>query len=146
MTFNIAGAWAGRGNRTGRVARNVYYLGWLGGAELAKAMRASLTVVVPSTYYEGLPMVVLEAMGLGVPVVASGHGGLPEVVRDGFNGRLFRPGDAKDLGRTLRELRSAPESTRRLGETAIRDAQSEFSQARFFQRIVSVYERAIWGR
>lgn len=54
-------------------------------------------------------MVIQEAYGCKIPVVASRLGALPEKVRDGETGRLFAPGDSADLARVLRELIEQPE-------------------------------------
>lgn len=65
-------------------------------------------LVVPSTWYENTPFVVLEAFAAGVPVIASDLGGLKEVVRDGENGLLFRAGDAMSLRATIERLAAEP--------------------------------------
>jgi len=54
-------------------------------------------VAIPSTVSEGLPMVALEAMRLGVPVIGANVGGIPEIVREGVNGFLFPPRNAVAL-------------------------------------------------
>jgi glycosyltransferase involved in cell wall biosynthesis len=54
-------------------------------------------LVLPSLFGEGLPMVVLEAMSAGVPVVATRVDGVPEVIRDGIDGVIATPGSAHDL-------------------------------------------------
>jgi GT2 family glycosyltransferase len=61
-------------------------------------------LVVPSIWEENAPLTVHEAFQARLPVVASGHGGLAELVRDGLDGLLFRPGDAHDLARAMRRL------------------------------------------
>ena len=61
-------------------------------------------VVIPSTVSEGLPMVALEAMQLGVPVIGSNVGGIPEIVRDGVNGFLFPPRNAVALADCVQRL------------------------------------------
>ncbi len=71
---------------------------------------ASLDVlVVPSVWPENSPLVIHEAFLAGLPVVASRIGGIPELVNDGVNGLLFRPGDAEDLGRALARLAREPD-------------------------------------
>jgi glycosyltransferase involved in cell wall biosynthesis len=73
------------------------------------ALRQLDCLVVPSIWYENSPMVIQEAYGCKIPVVASRLGALPEKVRDGETGRLFAPGDSADLARVLRELIEQPE-------------------------------------
>lgn len=60
--------------------------------------------VLPSLYGEGLPMVVLEAMANAVPVVAAHVEGIPEAVRDGVDGLIFKPADPHDLAEKLASL------------------------------------------
>ena len=57
--------------------------------------------VLPSLFGEGLPMVVLEAMAAGVPVVATRVPGVPEAIRHGQDGVLVDPGDADDLAQAI---------------------------------------------
>jgi glycosyltransferase involved in cell wall biosynthesis/GT2 family glycosyltransferase len=69
------------------------------------AVLAGLDVLVaPSLWEENAPLVVAEAFQAGLPVIASGHGGLAEAVRDGVDGLHVRPGDAPDLARAMRRL------------------------------------------
>ena len=57
--------------------------------------------VLPSLFGEGLPMVVLEAMAAGVPVVATEVAGMPEAIRHGRDGLIVPPGDAEQLARAI---------------------------------------------
>ena len=71
-------------------------------------------MVVPSIY-EGMPLVILEAMAAGLPVVASRVSGIPEVVRDGDSGWLVTPQDIGELVWALQEGLEDPEEARRRG-------------------------------
>lgn len=77
-------------------------------AGLAAALASIDALVVPSTWHENAPFVVLEARAAGLPVLASRFGGLQEVVRDEVDGELFAPGDAADLARRLQRLCDEP--------------------------------------
>lgn len=65
-------------------------------------------LVVPSTWYENTPFVVLEAFAAGVPCIASDLGGLSEIVRDGENGLLFPAGNAKALAEAIKRIVTEP--------------------------------------
>jgi glycosyltransferase involved in cell wall biosynthesis len=77
--------------------------------DLAAALGAIDVLVVPSTWHENAPFVVLEARAAGLPVLASRFGGLQEVVRDGVDGELFAAGDAADLAIRMQRLVDEPE-------------------------------------
>lgn len=84
-------------------------------AEIAPYMAAFDLLVVPSTRHESLPLVVLEAMGAGIPVVASRLAGLPEAVVDGVGGYTFSPGDHRALAEILDRLAEDRNLVKRLG-------------------------------
>jgi glycosyltransferase involved in cell wall biosynthesis len=95
------------------ISDRVYFAGQRSQVETLTLMAACDLFVLNSTY-EGLPHVVLEAMSLGLPVVATAVGGTPELVQDGKNGRLIAPQDDDALHVVLSELLSAPLERQRL--------------------------------
>jgi glycosyltransferase involved in cell wall biosynthesis len=89
--------------RGSSVAQGVTFLGRLSEATtLAKIAEADL-LVLPS-FMEGLPIVLMEAMALGIPVVAPRVAGVPELVQDGVEGLLFTPSDWSDLADKMETL------------------------------------------
>lgn len=70
--------------------------------EVRKRMLAARALVLPSRWHEGLPMVLIEALSCGLPVLVSDHGAMPEVAGDA--GLTFAPGDGPDLANALRLL------------------------------------------
>ena len=99
-------------------------------------------LVVPS-FTEGAPLVVLEAMAAGVPVVASAVGGIPDQVRHGREGLLVPPGDPAALGDALLGLLRDPPRARRLGEAGRRRAASRFGHEAMVRQIEAVYDDAL---
>ncbi len=95
----------------------VYFAGQRDRSETLALMAACDFLVLNSTY-EGMPHVALEAMALGLPVVATAVGGTPEVVRDGRNGLLIPSSDEEALGRAMARLYSDRELYRRLAAGA----------------------------
>jgi glycosyltransferase involved in cell wall biosynthesis len=94
-----------------RVARHphIRFAGALDHRHVGAALRQMDCLVVPSLWYENSPQVIQEAYGVGIPVVASRLGALPEKVDDGKSGWLFKAGDSADLARVLRGLIQQPE-------------------------------------
>jgi len=97
-----------------RVGDRVDFLGTRSAAQVRDLLAAARALVVPSTY-EGMPLVVLEAMEAGVPVVASRVSGIPEVVVDGETGWLVPPEDPQALAAALREVLADPAEAARRG-------------------------------
>ena len=74
--------------------------------------------VLPSIEGEGMPNVLLEAMALGLPVVATGSGGVPSLVEDGYNGYLVPMRDLEELSESIRELHENPQLRSEMGDNA----------------------------
>jgi glycosyltransferase involved in cell wall biosynthesis len=100
-------------------------------------------VVVPSTRPDPLPNAALEAAAAGCCVVASRHGGLPEIVRDGETGLLVAPGDPVDLAGALRRLADDPDLGRRLGSAARADVSRRFAPARLLAGVQALYDELL---
>ena len=99
--------------------------------EIAALLASTDVLVAPSVptregRREGIPVVLMEAMASGLPVVASRLSGIPEIVRDGENGRLFPAGDATALADALGELAADPALRQRLGLAARATVLLEF--------------------
>ncbi len=78
----------------------VTFLGYRNQEGVAEILAESAALVVPS-FVEGIPVVLMEAMASGIPVVASGITGIPELVEDGVSGRLVPPSDEEALAKAL---------------------------------------------
>jgi glycosyltransferase involved in cell wall biosynthesis len=78
-----------------------------------RCRRSPCVFVLPSRY-EGFGVVLLEAMRLGLPIVATRAGGIPEVVRDGVDGLLVPPGDPRALAEAIARVLSEPDLRDRL--------------------------------
>ncbi|MFW5642163.1 MAG: glycosyltransferase [Roseicyclus sp.] len=105
---------AGRG-----LGSAIRFHGILDPAGVAAVLGDARMLAVPS-FSEGLPVVIMEAMASGLPVVASAVDGIPELVRDGETGTLVPPGDAEALAGAILALLADPAAARRLGEAGRR--------------------------
>jgi glycosyltransferase involved in cell wall biosynthesis len=120
------------------IAERVTLLGFV--ADGAAVCDAADIVAVPSTWPDPLPTVVLEAMRSGCAVVASGSGGVPEMIEDGISGVLCRPGDPLGLAQAITSLLAHPERMRELGERARERVASQFSIERMVAGVEAVYQ------
>lgn len=100
-------------------------------------------LVLPSRAYENQPLAILEGMAAGVPVVASAHSGIPELVEHETNGLLVAPGDAGALADALRRLLDDPATAAELGRAGRRRAQAMFSPRAHLDRLNDLYREAI---
>jgi glycosyltransferase involved in cell wall biosynthesis len=91
---------AERAQRDSRIS----FHGFVSLDHLIKLLRSVDAVVVPSICYENSPTVIYESYLVGVPVIASNIGGIPELVVEGQTGLLVVPGDEQDLARAMRQL------------------------------------------
>jgi glycosyltransferase involved in cell wall biosynthesis len=85
-------------------------------SEVVSRMRSYDAIVVPSRWLETGPLVVLEAFAAKVPVLGARLGGIQELVRDGIDGCLFQPDDAKSLAALFEELLNEPQRLRTFAE------------------------------
>ena len=69
-----------------------------------KLMKEATCLLFPSMWFEGMPMVILEGLATGLPIIASDMGSMPELVKHGENGLLFEPGDTESLAKAAARL------------------------------------------
>jgi glycosyltransferase involved in cell wall biosynthesis len=84
------------------IETHVHFLGHVN--DTVSLYQASDVVVLPSIWSEPFGKVVIEAMACGTPVVASRVGGIPEILSEAFEGRLFEPRNVSDLAKTLTQV------------------------------------------
>lgn len=107
-----------------------------------RLMLSAAVVAVPSRWYENQPMVVLEAMARGLPVVGSALGGLPELIEPGATGALVPANDPAALSAALAPFVADPAHGMSMRARARAHIVSEFSPERHLERIDSAYREA----
>lgn len=116
----------------------VVFPGTVYGRKKEEAFLEADIFVLPS-YSEGIPLSMLEAMSYGLPVVVSGVGGIPEVVRDGQEGRIIKAGDVDGLCRALCDLIESGEYRRRMGAAARRRIAAHHTVEIYMQQLQDLY-------
>ncbi|MEX0833886.1 MAG: glycosyltransferase [Actinomycetota bacterium] len=122
--------------------RNVVLAGYRPSA--SRLMRAFDVFALPSLF-EGMPLSLLEAMALGLPVVSTVAGGVPEVIGDGDDGILVPVRDSARLAAALSELLGDPDRRESLGKSASVRAEA-FGIAEMVRRTEYVYREALGQR
>lgn len=110
--------------------------------DVPRILKAS-DIFVLSSRWEGLPLVVIEAMLAGLPVIATCVGGLPELVKDGVTGILVPPRDPTALHHALGQLLSDEKLCQRLGIAGQRRALERFTVERLIAQVRDLYHRAL---
>ena len=126
--------------RTLDLPGNILRKGNLDPGDLENLYLASRFLVFCSKSYEGFPMVFLEAMKYGIPVIAPRLGAFPEIIEDGVNGLLFEPGNADDLAAKIQTLWHDPERSTRMGATGNLRLREKYSPERYYTELMKIYE------
>jgi glycosyltransferase involved in cell wall biosynthesis len=112
-------------------------------AECMDLMSRALAVVLPSQWEETFGLAAVEAMAAGAIPVASAHGSFPELIGDGTDGVLFRPGDPAALGRALAGLEDDPGGCAALSAHARQTYEKRFSKECNLRQLEEIYRYAI---
>ena len=118
---------------------------WMPAEVLLEAMASSAALVMPSRISgkgdrDGIPNVILEAMAVGRPVVATRVSGIPEAVQDGVTGILTPPDDPAALTDALERIIADRSTAARMGDAARKFAEEEFGLARSSARLAALFK------
>ena len=126
------------------LSRVVAFEGNLDQDRLRAVYRESDTFVL-SSFAEGLPVVLMEAMAMEIPCIATWIAGVPELIRDGVDGLLVAPGDAASLARAIVRLMSDAALQRRLGQSGRQRILEGYDVAANVRRLGEVFSRRLAG-
>jgi glycosyltransferase involved in cell wall biosynthesis len=136
------GQLAAQAERLG-VADRIHFPGW---RMAAREIIGSLDVLAVPSRSEGMPLVTLEAMSAGVPVVGTIAGGIPEQIDDGYTGLLTPSGDPRALAAACVALLRDPTRARCMGEAGRVRATSQFGHERMVSTIEALYADVLQRR
>jgi colanic acid/amylovoran biosynthesis glycosyltransferase len=126
------------------IADHVEFLGAVAHTDVDELLRRS-DIFCLASFAEGVPIVLMEAMAMELPVIASRVMGIPELIEDRVSGRLVAPGSLSDLTDVLSQLVEDPEHRRQLGEAARRQVGSKFELRANATRLRRIYEELLDG-
>jgi glycosyltransferase involved in cell wall biosynthesis len=117
---------------------------WTGFTQDVPAELAKMDLfVLPSLFGEGLPMVILEAMAAGVPIVATRVEGVPEAIRDGIEGLVANPNDPADLARAIARFVRGQADWSHFRIAAHQRQADRFSDHSMAAGVADVYQRVL---
>jgi len=106
----------------------------------ATGLCAGFDIAVLASLREGFPNAILEAMGAGVPVVATAVGGVPELIQDGLTGYLVQPGDAEALAQRITFALQDRTARRSIAERGRRFVMNSFGAQKMVEAVQGLYD------
>lgn len=125
---------------------NVAFKGHVDSGSVLKHMQAAQALILPSLWYEGFPMALVEAFSCSLPVLASDIGSLAEIVDPGRTGLLFPPNDAERMANTIRAFLASPEQAARMGRQARHEFETQYCPTQNLPRLLEIYDEALKRR
>lgn len=119
----------------------VTYEGWIAGQKKIDCLNWEDVYILPS-YNEGLPIAILEAMAYSHPVISTPVGGIPEVIKDGVNGKLVKPGDVNGIADAIRYYIEHNDRIPLEGKNAF-EVVKDFFPEKVFYDLSTIYKRLI---
>jgi glycosyltransferase involved in cell wall biosynthesis len=127
-------------------ARNVTFLGTVAPNLAVEEISRAKLVIIPSTGFEGFPLVLLDALAWGTPCAVSNLGSLPTIVEHGGNGLVFEPGDFRAISKLIRLVWRDTEQLKRLSVGARKTFAEQYTEEINHRRLMDIYSAAIGGR
>lgn len=116
----------------------VEILGYIETEEKVKVIVSSDIYVLPS-YSEGLPVTILEAMAAGLPIISTPVGSIPEVIEEGVNGYLIKPGDYYGLAEKILILAKDAHLRQTMGKKNVEKIKTQYNEKIVMQKLKDVY-------
>jgi glycosyltransferase involved in cell wall biosynthesis len=122
------------------LAAQVTFTGWVDRTQAADLTATADVLVLPS-FHEGLPLVILEALGAGTPVICTPVGSIPEVLGDEATALFVQPGNSQEIAVALRRLIDDPALGTALAAAGRRLYDQEFTMDAFVGRVAALYRQ-----
>lgn len=122
---------------------NVTFCGLLSRENVRQEMRCASALIMPSIWYEGFPMTIVEAYSSSLPVITSKLGSMAEIITHGENGLHFNPGDSVDLANTVWSAFSKIEALEKMGKSARKTYEALYTPKKNLELLEGIYASAI---
>jgi glycosyltransferase involved in cell wall biosynthesis len=126
-----------------RTNPNIRCLGFLDKISIINHMKKCKALILPSLWYEGLPLALLEAFSTGTVVIASKLGTMAEIIQNKVNGLLFDPGNERDLAHKISEIDTQQEWAKCLADNARLSYLMHYTPEKNYSLLTNIYTRAL---
>ena len=123
-----------------RTGADVEFVGYQTGEALFSLIAESRALVLPSECYENAPVVLLEAYGMGKPVIGSDLGGIPELIDAGSTGLLAKAGDVESFATVLRSMHDmGDDEIAQMGRAGREFVEERFTREQYLEGLLDIY-------
>lgn len=120
----------------------VVFTGFLSGDELKRELSDAKAVIIPSECYENAPYSIMEAQAMGKPVLGADIGGIPELVKDGINGYIFKSGNADSIWIAIMRLEDmTADEYEVMCRNALNFARTTYDEAEHARKLLTLYQK-----
>jgi len=143
IPLRIAGGGPLFDNHHGKHDGCIKLLGQIDNELVAEEMKKAAFLAMPSEWYEGFPMVLVESFAHGLPVVASRLGSMAEIVQDGITGLHFEPGNPQDLREKVQWMYNHPDACQQMGNNARKEYEQKYTPEKNYEMLIDIYQKTI---
>ncbi len=123
--------------------KNIDFIGYKPYRECREILSKARFLVFPSIWNETFGISIIEAFSHGKPVLASNLGAMADLVKDGYTGYLFEPGNARELAERVRLLWDNPEACQRMAMNARKEYEEKYTPERNYEMLIKIYREVI---
>jgi glycosyltransferase involved in cell wall biosynthesis len=122
---------------------DVIYKGKLNKKQVLKLVSNAKFLIMASTWYEGLPMVLVEALSVATPCIVPRLGGMASVVKDDICGLCYQPNNVEDMRAKIQMLIDDQELAIRLSQGAYKEFMEHYTSNQNYRQLICIYKQAI---
>ena len=109
-------------------------------------IQKSRSIIVPSKWYEGFPMTIVESFSLGVPVIGSKIGNIESIIFDKIDGRLFEMNNKESLKDIIEDVFYNKEKNELLGENSYITFNKNYTDIENYKELIEIYIDLVGGK
>lgn len=123
-----------------RKLSNIKLFGFMDRKQALEIVGKAKAIIVPSQWYEGFPMTIVEAYSMGVPVIGGDIGNLSYVIKDNVNGLIFKYNDSEELINAVKKLETKKEFIINLRKGAFKTYKDNYTEDKNYNLLYGIYD------